>query len=157
MTYIKAGFPLIWIKSYEEQRVLTECTHSLSTAKATDSDGNEDTYKVLSWDTVAGLRPLTINDRDLNAGASIEETAVSPFVPLEWLRDKANDNTIVFLNDYHPFLEKEFPDRISLTRLLKNLGSDFKAKGKALVIISAGCTIPMELEKDVALISYKLQ
>jgi len=156
LTYIKAGYPLLWIKSHEEQRVLTDCTRALSTAKTTDSEGNEARYYTLSWDVADGIRPLVIQDGDLSAGESMENTATDPFQPLTWLDEKADDNTILFLNDYHPFLIKEFQDYALITRKIKNLSAKFKAQGKALVIISAGCTIPMELEKEMTRIDYKL-
>jgi len=156
LTYIKAGYPLLWIKSYEEQRVLTDCARSLSTTKTTNSEGAEAKYYTLSWDIADGIRPLHVRDGDLIVGEAIEGSATDPVFPLTWLDEKADDSTILFLNDYHPFLIKEYQDSTLIIRKIRNLSAKFKTQGKALVILSAGCTIPMELEKEMTRIDYKL-
>jgi ATP-dependent 26S proteasome regulatory subunit len=152
LTYVKAGFPLLWIKSHEEQRVLTECTRLLN---ARTGNGSIQ-YRAFDWNIADGIRPLVLRDNDIQPSDPIEGTSTDPFAPLVWLDEKADENTVLFLNDYHSFLAKEFPDITLLTRKIKNLSVKFKAQGKTLVFISAGCTIPMELEKDMTRIDYKL-
>jgi hypothetical protein len=155
-TYIKAGYPLLWIKSHEEQRVLSECVHLLDGIEVSDSNGNKDTYKMYRWDIADGIRTLNLVNGDMISGDPIENTATDPLRPLAWLDEEAEDNTILFLGDYHPYLAKEFQDSTLITRKIRNLSSKFKAQGKALVILSAGVTIPMELDKEMTLIDYKL-
>jgi ATP-dependent 26S proteasome regulatory subunit len=155
-TYIKAGYPLLWIKSHEEQRVLSECVHLLDGIEVSDSNGNKDTYKMYRWDLADGIRTLNLVNGDIISGDPLENTAIDPLLPLAWLDEQAEDNTILFLNDYHPFLVKEFQDSTLITRKIRNLAGKFKAQGKALVILSAGIAIPMELEKEMTLIDYKL-
>lgn len=155
-TYIKAGYSLLWIKSHEEQRVLSECVHLLDGIDVSDSTGNKDTYKMYRWDVADGIRTLNLVNGDMVSGDPIENTATDPLGPLTWLDEKAADNTILFLGDYHPYLAKEFQDSTLITRKIRNLSAKFKAQGKALVILSAGVTIPMELDKEMTLINYKL-
>jgi AAA+ superfamily predicted ATPase len=161
LNYIQAGFPLLWIKSHEELRILTECSKDLSTAETTTRNENgedvPDTYKMFSWDVADGIRPISINENNLVQDDAIAETDKDPFLPLTWLDEKADDNTVLFLLDYHSFLKKElYAEHYLLVRKIRNLYSHFKDQGKALVIVSADQSIPLELDKEIALIKYPL-
>ena len=157
---VQSGFPLIWIKSFEDQRVLAECTKILNDAKTTNSQGDEDTYKVLSWDIIDGLRPITFRDGELMRGNKITEegsdASLNDLDVLDWMHKVADDNTVLFLNDYHPFLKSEHPDYNLIVGQLKRACAEFKASGKCIVILSAACTVPMELEKLIRKIDYPL-
>jgi SpoVK/Ycf46/Vps4 family AAA+-type ATPase len=60
------------------------------------------------------------------------------------------------LKDYHPFLKKEFQDSTLITRKIRNLVTKFKAQGKVLVILSPTVEVPLELDKEMTVIEYKL-
>jgi SpoVK/Ycf46/Vps4 family AAA+-type ATPase len=155
--YIQSGFPLLWIKSHERTRILNECTKALISAETTDADGNSDRYRVFSWDVVSGIRPLSwTQDNNLIQNEPIPESEKDPLFPLSWMEEKQEGNSILFLNDYHPYLAKDFDGRDQVICKLRNLYSDFKAQGKAIVIVSASKEIPMEIEKEVTLIEYSL-
>lgn len=157
---IQAGFPLLWIKSYEDQRVLTECTKILHDAKTTDTEGNDSSYRVFLWDITDGLRPLVYRNNELVYGPQItvsgSENALNNLDVLDWMHKVAEDNTILFLVDYHPFLAKEHPDCNLIVSSLKKASTQFKASGKSIVVLSAAYAVPMELDKLVRRIEYPL-
>ena len=157
---VQSGFPLIWIKSYEDQRVLTECTKVLRDAKTTDTEGNDSSYRVFLWDITDGLRPLVYRNNELVYGPQITESdsenALNNLDVLDWMHKVAEDNTILFLVDYHPFLAKEHPDYNMIVSQLKKACSKFKESGKSIVVLSAACTVPMELDKLIRRIEYPL-
>jgi AAA+ superfamily predicted ATPase len=154
--YVQNGNPILWIKSHERTRVLTECTRDLAAAETTDEDGNSDHYRVFGWNVVDGIRPLSISQGSLYQNDPLPESEKDPLYPLTWLDEKTDDNSVLFLNDYHPYLAKEFDGRDQIVCKIRNLYDSFKAKGKTLVIVSASSDIPMELEKEVTYIKYSL-
>jgi SpoVK/Ycf46/Vps4 family AAA+-type ATPase len=151
--YIKAGYALLWVKTHEEFRVLTDYVNQISGIKVADGDLKYETY---TWDVADGIRKIGIKDGVLASGEALEGTASDPLNPLTWLDEKAEDNTIMFLKDYNPFLQKEFQDSIFLHRKIRNSIGKFRAKGKVLVILSTDVQIPQDLDKEITVLDYKL-
>ena len=159
--YIKAGYALMWVKTSEEIRALTHYTADIGGLKSLDQKN----YKAYTWDVADGIRSIEIKNGVLVTGKAIENTAGDPFAPFQWLdgdekfkeiEQKAEDNTVLFLKDYCPFLQKEFPDSILIMRKIRNLVNKFRAQGKVLVILSPNVNIPSELDKEINVIHYRL-
>jgi SpoVK/Ycf46/Vps4 family AAA+-type ATPase len=153
INYIRAGYPILWIKSHEEARVLTEYALQISKLKVPDG---EKKYQAFAWDVADGVRSIGFKNGALASGESVEGTAGDPLQPLLWLDKTAEENSILFLKDYNPFLQKEFQDSVLLSRKLRNLISKFKSQGKVLVLLSADAKIPVELDKEISVLDYKL-
>jgi ATP-dependent 26S proteasome regulatory subunit len=153
INYIKAGYPLMYVKTHEETRALTDYVAQIGKLKVKDEEAK---YQGYSWDVADGARLISIKGGALGAGDAIENTAQDPMAPLKWLDEKAPDNTILFLKDYRPFLQKEFGDSTLLIRKIRNLINKFRSQGKVLVILSPEVQIPMELDKEINVIHYKL-
>jgi ATP-dependent 26S proteasome regulatory subunit len=150
INYVCAAYPLLLVRTYEEYRVLSQFVAQLKGTKILDENGQESgEYKAFVWDVVDGVRPLETGSK------AIEGTAFNPNAALDFLA-KAEDNTLLFVKDFHPFFEKEFQDRAIIIRKVRNLSAQFKAKGKTLVFISPDMKPPMELEKEVTIVDYKL-
>lgn len=160
-SYIYAGYPLLWVSSYEEYRVLTSYVADISNAK--------EQYNTYAWDIADGIHAATISDGTLMFekesikvkmttanGEEEVDSNMDPLIPLKWLDEEAPNNTIVFLRDYTPFLDKSCKDAVLLSRKIRNLIPKFKAQGKTLVILSPTVAIPNELEKEVSVIEFKL-
>jgi len=140
--YINAGYPLLWINSFEEDRIVDTYSQFLI----------EKGYEVQVWDIVAGLK-----NHVTRAVVEMED----PVAPLNWLADRARTEikgsgqdvvpTVVFLKDYHKFL-----DCVTTMRTLKNAITILKSTAKHLIIISPILTIPPELEKDVTVLDFQL-
>ena len=160
--YVCAGYPLLWVSSYEEYRVLISCVADMAKAK--------EKYEYYAWDVIDGIRLLSLENGLLshsqesikmtitNANGDKEQidTNMDPLIPLRWLDEMAKDNTILFLKDYNPFLDKSFKDSVLLSRKIRNLLNKFSATAKALVILSPTVSIPSELEKEITVINFKL-
>jgi SpoVK/Ycf46/Vps4 family AAA+-type ATPase len=152
--YIKAGYSLMWVKTHEEIRVLTQYTHDISKLKVADAEAG---YKAWTWDVADGVRSIGIKDGILaSSPEAVENTTNDPMAPLLWLDEKADDNTILFLKDYRPFLQEKFQDSVLINRKIRNLINKFKSQGKVLIILSPDVQIPMELDKEINVINYKL-
>lgn len=157
LNYICAAYSMLLVRTYEEYRILSQYVQQLKATKILDENGQENgTYKAAVWDIVDGVRSLDIVDKVLKTGSKAAEgTANNPEAALDYLA-AAEDNTVLFVKDFHPFFEKDFQDRAILIRKIRNLSGQFKAKGKSLVFISPDMKPPMELEKDITIVDYKL-
>jgi SpoVK/Ycf46/Vps4 family AAA+-type ATPase len=151
--YIKAGYSLMWVKTHEEIRVLTQYAADTKKLKVPD---DEKGYKAFTWDVADGVHSIGIKDGLLASGNAEEGTANDPLAPLIWLDEKAEDNTVLFLKDYRPFLQEKYQDSNLIIRKIRNLINKFKSQGKVLVILSPDVQIPMELDKEINVIHFKL-
>jgi hypothetical protein len=150
LNYVLAGYPFLWVKSHEEYRVLVNYIAQLSKASAK--------YHTYTWDVADGIRKVGMKDGIVASSEPEKDTAMDPSKPLIWLDEHKDhkENVILFLKDYHIFLQKEFQDSTFLCRKIRNLVTKFKALSKVLVIISPTVHIPAELEKEVTVIDFKL-
>jgi len=156
INYVKAGYPLLWVKSYEEHRVLLQYASQLSGYTVKDSRGVDLKYGLHTWDISEGVRALPFNNGALAVGSKIENTAGDPLPALAWLDEQAPDYSILFLKDYTPYLQKEFQASVVVIRKIRNLIAKFKAQGKVLVILSPTVSIPTDLDKEVSVVDFKL-
>lgn len=146
--YVAAGYPLLWVQTYEEFRAMTKFAQEIKD----HTDNNE--YNFFSWNRIDGVKRRAINENGVLAisNMDIKMKTEDPMVALQWLESKEiPEGTILFLQDFHHFAEIPI-----IQRKIKNLIQYFKATGKVLVIISHGITIPAELEKEVTVIQFKL-
>jgi SpoVK/Ycf46/Vps4 family AAA+-type ATPase len=143
----------MWVKTHEEVRVLTQYTSDVSKLKVSDG---EKPYKVYTWDVADGVRSVGIKEGALASGNVEENTALDPLAPLVWLDEKAEDNTVLFLKDYRPFVQEKFQDSNILIRKIRNLVNKFKSVGKVMIILSPDVQIPAELDKEINVIHFKL-
>ena len=161
VNYICSANPLLLVRTYEEHRVLFKYVASLANIKVLDKDGNpKESYKTFVWSLHGGVRQLTIVNKELVTSTKAEEgTAKNPMAALEFL-EKAEDNTILFVKDFHHYLTKEFPQSVSVIERIRDMvgphPGSCNATGKALVFISPNMQIPADLEKDITPIDFKL-
>lgn len=160
INYVRAGYPLLVVNSFEEFRVLRQYVEDLSKTKIKDSNGKviRDGYKAFVWDVVNGVCPLTLEGGKLHTGEKIDGTANDPLAPLNFManQDEAQNYSVLFLKDFHPFIDASFQDRALILRTIKNLSEEFKSRGKSIVFLSPSFPIPQELEKSVTIIDFKL-
>ena len=179
INYVKAGYPVLWVKSYEEFRVLSEYVYQLSQINVKEGDTP---YKTFTWDLADGIHPVHMEDKAiiteptevLNSDSSevkakktaMSQTKEDAMAPLEWLDSQTivnekgetvpEENIVLFLKDYHPFLKPEYKDSVLINRKIRNLIGKFKSLGKVLIILSPEVKIPTELDKEISVIDYKL-
>ena len=131
---IRAGTPLIWIRSAEEERVQT----LLGQAAA-----RLGTRRVASWDFIKGLEGVLNNDA---LGAR------QPMAVLQWLQELDQSNpTLLLLKDFHRFC-----DDPGIARMLRNLTTTLRERPHTLILCTGAWTPPAELEESLSLLDLPL-
>lgn len=149
LNYILAGYPLLWVETHEEYRALSTICSQLSKAK--------EPYHTFAWDEADGVRPIGIKNGVLASGEVVtvdDAPIIDPADMLNWLDSQPN-NHILFMKDGHNALSKASAAPM-YRRKIRNLLPRFKAVGKVLVIVSPIVDIPVELDKEISVIPFKL-
>lgn len=127
--YLRAGYPLLWVQTHEEQRAISVLSQ--------EAQG----YNIYSWDIVSGL-----HDHQTGQARQMPD----PLKPLQAV-PTLPEGAILFLLDYHKFISA-----VEVFRTIKNLIPILKATDRHLVIISPVLSIPVELEKDIVVLPFQL-
>lgn len=160
LSYVLAGYPLLWVNTHEEWRVLTKYVKELTSKP-------KHPYKCYTWDCVSGVVPVDIKDNVLATGKSVtleDQPLIDPMSALMWLEgyegpdgyEGAGDNTVVFFKDFHESLAENSKERPVICRKLRNIIPKLKAVGRVAVIVSPTITLPIEIEKDMKVIKFPL-
>jgi SpoVK/Ycf46/Vps4 family AAA+-type ATPase len=130
-TLIRARYPLIYVISWEEERVET------AIRKIAADRGK----KVFQWTITQGMV--------LNPSQRNEQTR-EPLAALDFIMD-SREPAIFMLKDFHAFLND-----VTLIRRLRDLILALKKTYKTIVILSPVLKLPMELEKETTVLEYSL-
>ena len=57
--YVRAGYPIMWVQTHEEFRLLTEYTMQISKLKVKE---DEALYQAFVWDVAEGIHPIGIKN-----------------------------------------------------------------------------------------------
>ena len=137
---IDAKYPLVYIVSHEESRVL----HILS--ELCKEEGNE---KILNiWSCSRGLYAY----RERNKFTHVEESTFPPAVLAKILeRSKQDSPAIYVLTDFHHYMETP-----SIIRMLRDVCALMTTRNTWLIILSPELKMPIELEKIMQVIDWPL-
>ena len=136
---IRARYPLIYVISWEEQRVISQVS------KIAKKLGKN----VFEWSINTGLVPV---------GTSIQsqkhkDTATQdPLVALDNVIEHVEPAMYVF-KDFHPFLKGQ---NMSVIRRMREVASSLKNTYKTIVLVSPIFEMPAELEKDLTVLDFDL-
>jgi ATP-dependent 26S proteasome regulatory subunit len=130
-TLIRARYPIIYIVSWEEDRV----TDALS--KLAGPRGR----KLYTWTVTQGI--------GFNSHGKDDSTR-DPLAALDYIMN-SRDHAVFVLRDFHSFISDK-----SVTRKLRDLAYALKLTSKTLVILAPVLRIPPELEKDITVVDYPL-
>ena len=136
---IRARYPLIYVLSWEEQRLMQ---HVLKIASGLGK-------KVFEWSINTGLVPSGTN---VQSQLHRDTATQDPLVALNNAIDHVEPALYVF-KDFHPFLKCQ---NMSVIRLLREAASSLKNTYKTIIIVSPLFEMPSELEKDITLIDFDL-
>jgi len=139
---IKAKYPLIYIVSHEDKRVL-KVLQQVATATKT---------VLHSWSVSRGIT-------DAN-GKPVGEGTNDPEFALDHVLTSKVNGLFAFL-DFHHYITPHNPDRMAASRFIRKIRDIAAALPssshyKSLVFVSPVCEIPLELEKEVAVIDFPL-
>ena len=134
-TLIRARYPLIYLVSWEEQR-LDAILHDIA-----QNHGKA----LLHWSVTRGLRRVS-GARSM----PISEQSRDPIEALSGIA-KLTEASLVVLKDFHPFL-----DNPAVVRALRELSQDLKSTYTTVILLSPTLTIPVELEKEISVLDVPL-
>ena len=152
VTYLRAGYPAIFVQTHEECRAIS--------ALAKEAPG----YKIYSWDILSGLKDHTTGKevgtkqkvdgsyelKDMDSKDQAVKAIKEPLKILGIPSLMAVDS-ILFLKDFHKFVAN-----LEIFRTIKNIVPTLKANGKHIVFVSPSMTIPVELEKEIHIYPFSL-
>src|SRR3954462_4596668 len=133
ISYVRAGYPGLYLVSHEEQRVIAELIQI----------SKELEYALSVWSAVDGLV-------EIKTGKSID--ANDPLAALIEI-EKLEERTVIVLQDFHLFLSDPNP---VLLRKLKDVLQVGKTKHKTLIILGCRLCLPPELERELTVIEFSL-
>ena len=129
---IRARYPLIYIVSWEEERV-TLMLNNIS---------SEMEKRLFVWSTTEGFTDY--------AGNIVDGEAVDPFAALNYIIEFSRP-AIFLLKDFHPFMKDPV-----IVRRLRDLKTHLNKLKKTCFIVSPVLEIPTELEKLITVIDFDL-
>lgn len=130
-SYIDAGFPILYINSYEESKIDTVIRNSASGRK------------ILEWNGVNGF-----SDFYTKHSMSMQDSTLTGTIRF-LLQSNELDGNILVIKDLHVFLDD--PETIILLKHLANKIGDGKLES-SIVIVSSVRKIPKELEPYITLL-----
>jgi len=129
---IRARYPIIYIVSWEEERVSLMLNNIAS----------DQEKRLIVWSTTEGFKDST--------GKEIDGEAVDPFAALNYIIEYQRP-AIFLIKDFHPFLK----DPVVIRRL-RDLKYHLNKLRKTCIIVSPVLQVPVELEKILTVIDYDL-
>ena len=133
-TLIRARYPLLYVLSYEEQRVL----EGLSEVASAEN------YRLLVWSVTKGLRDLAHPDTPVSDEAQ-DYLGVLRFIP------RCEEDALFILLDFHSYLQ----DPVAV-RGLRDLVRELTTTQKTAIVLSPSLVIPSEMEKEIVVVDYPL-
>ncbi|NJN88257.1 MAG: AAA family ATPase, partial [Leptolyngbyaceae cyanobacterium SL_7_1] len=132
---IQAQYPLIYLVTSEEERA-EQTISAIAQVKPQ--------RRVFLWTVTHGIveygQPRNVT----------QHNTVSPQTAIEWVIRQREPGIFVF-KDLHPFI-----DNAEVTRWLRDAIAGFKDTHKTIVLMSPLQNVPIELEKEVAVLDYPL-
>ena len=138
-TLIRARYPILYIVSSEEMRV-QQTVMAIAARRQ---------KKVFEWSFSVGIVP---------AGSSLQSqkhrnaATKDPLAALDQVIEQVEPAIFIF-KDFHPFLAK---NNFAVIRKLKEIALHLKNSFKTIILISPALEIPMELEKEITVLSFPL-
>lgn len=132
---VQAQYPLIYLVTSEEERA----EQTIATIAQTRPQ-----RRVFIWTVTHGIvefgQPRNVT----------QHNTVSPEAAIEWVTRQREPGIFVF-KDLHPFV-----DSPAVTRWLRDAIASFKGTQKTIVLMSPVQQIPIELEKEVAVLDFAM-
>ncbi|HQN00946.1 MAG TPA: hypothetical protein PLL36_07725, partial [Candidatus Hydrogenedentes bacterium] len=136
---IRARYPLIYVISWEEARVLDE-------ARRISVHLNK---KVFEWSVTTGLVPAGTS---LQSQKHRDAATQDPLVALDHVIEH-NEPALYVFKDFHPFLRGQ---NMAVIRRLREIAAFLKNTFKTILMISPTFEMPPDLEKDLTVIDFDM-
>ncbi len=139
-TYLRAGYPLLYVVTAEEDRAVELIGGLLE-------EGELARRRPYVWSVSRGLCTLELKVVDRKTA---DPKRILPFL-LEF-----QEPGVFILEDFHFFLDERSPTAPLVVRQLRDLVVPFKAARKTVVLLSSVLKIPPELEKDLTVLDLEM-
>ena len=134
---IRARYPLIYVVSWEEDRVMHELDRIAQTLDK----------KVYAWDINHGISRYR---RAVEGKIEGKKGTKDPILAIREIAE-ITDPSIFVLKDYHAYVKDS-----TVIRGLRNLAATLRQTYVSVVILSPTLEIPPELEKDITIVDFPL-
>jgi hypothetical protein len=136
---VKARYPIIYIVSYEEKRVLQEIERIASNTGT----------KLFKWTQSKGI--IDLEERAVGEGTT------DPDLALDYVLTSKTNRLFVFL-DFHSFISPYREMAPRFIRKLRDIANTLPDSHytKSLILLSPTLEIPLELEKEVVVVDFPL-
>lgn len=135
---IRARYPVIYIISWEEGRVL----------KQVGKIAAQLNKKVFEWSVTTGLIPGDLPERQQKKDAATQDPLVALDNIIEFM-----EPSLFVLKDFHPYIREHNP---AVIRRIREVGASLRNTYKTVIIVSPIMQLPAELEKEVSVIDFDL-
>ena len=139
---VNAGFPYIYVPSYEEERVMASVT-----AAAADTRLIRSPRKVYVWTQTRGFT---------GPDSPVKDTT-QPLAAIDFIARCSEDAGFV-LKDFHVYFGVERnsrPDH-AVIRRLRDILPELKSRRKSVVFLSPQMVIPCDMEKEISVLDFGL-
>jgi SpoVK/Ycf46/Vps4 family AAA+-type ATPase len=132
--HIQARYPIIYLVSWEEERIITEIEKI--------AIGDDQRKKVFLWTETQGLQNLVLDDTDQSLAD-----------PLQVLTSiiHSEEEAIFVLLDFHPFLENH-----QVIRRVRDVARSLKNTHKTVIFLSPKLVLPDEVSKEIVVFDFGL-
>jgi SpoVK/Ycf46/Vps4 family AAA+-type ATPase len=137
---IRSRYPLIYITSYEEKRV-SEFLYEI--AKKANK-------QLILWSNTCGIHKFEDLSESAQSIIKVDEQTRDPINALNYI-ERQDYPAIFILKDFHPYLSDH-----TIIRKLRDLVENLKQTYETIIILSPVLNIPVELEKDIAVVDFDL-
>lgn len=139
---VNAGFPYIYIPSYEEERITNTIKNVISNKELIKSD-----RKLYVWTQTDGLVSDETKIRDTSSPINAVESVA-----------KSNEDAIYIFKDFHIYFGGDRNSRpdYSVIRKLRDIIPSLKSSRKTIVFISSKLVIPCDMEKEISILDFDL-
>lgn len=139
-TYLKAGYPLLYVVTAEEER-------AIELVGGTVAESGLKQRGTYVWSVSRGLCSLD--------GKPLDRKTADPKRILPYLLEFP-DPGVFILEDFHFFFDDRSPTAALVVRQLRDLVGPFKGARKTVVLLSPVLKLPPELEKDLTVVDLEM-
>ncbi len=139
---VNAGFPYIYIPSYEEERICTQIRQM-----AQDPEQIKVRRQVYEWTQTNGL---------VSEGEKVRNTT-APAQVIDHI-SRVEEDAIYIFKDFHIYFGAErntHPD-YGVVRKLRDIIPELKSSRKTIVFVSPKLAIPSDMEKEISVLEFAL-
>ncbi len=139
---VNAGFPYIYIPSYEEERIINTIESVIQSKNLLKTD-----RKLFLWAQTDGL---------VCNGAKTRDSA-DPLHAIESVVN-AKDDAIYLFKDFHVYFGGDRNSRpdYAVIRKLRDIIPTLKSSRKTIVFVSSKLVIPCDMEKEISILDFAL-